>query len=99
MVRIVRIVLAVVMFAVGVVLVFIPGPAILFFLLGGALLAAESLVVARAMDWLEVRIRAAWRWGKTRWDRLPLGAKIAIAVAALVLGAAALWGGWMLLRS
>jgi len=45
--------------AIGVVLVFIPGPAILFFLIAGGLFAMQSLWVARALDWSELRIRAA----------------------------------------
>ena len=96
--RIFRIVAAVVMFAIGLVLVFIPGPAVLFFFLGGALLASESLFVARAMDWLEVRVRAVWRWCKKHWDRLPLAAKIALVAIGLAAGAAVLWLGWMWLR-
>ena len=59
---------AVVSLAVAVVLVFIPGPAFVFFILAGALLAAQSRWVARRLDRLEVtgretaiRIRAWWR--------------------------------------
>mgnify|MGYP003577713667 CR=1 FL=1 len=44
--------------AIGVVLVFIPGPAIVFFAVGGALLASHSLWVARALDWTELKLRA-----------------------------------------
>ncbi|MGH7335962.1 MAG: PGPGW domain-containing protein, partial [Myxococcota bacterium] len=51
------VVIAIVCFAAGVVLVFIPGPAVLFFALGGALLATQSLWVARALDAIEVRGR------------------------------------------
>jgi hypothetical protein len=59
---------ALVSLAVGVVLVFIPGPAFVFFILAGALLAAQSRWVARRLDGLEVmgrktttRVRAWWR--------------------------------------
>ncbi|HMJ55346.1 MAG TPA: hypothetical protein VK540_24895 [Polyangiaceae bacterium] len=45
--------------AVGVVLTFIPGPAVLFFLIAGALFAVQSLWVARALDGGELRARAA----------------------------------------
>jgi hypothetical protein len=44
-------------FAAGLVLVFIPGPAILFFAVAGALLAAQSRWVARRLDAGEV-------WGR-----------------------------------
>jgi hypothetical protein len=65
---------ALVSFAVGVVLVFIPGPAFVFFILSAALLATQSQWVARGLDDLEVKIRAvatdvrAW-WRRTRRRR------------------------------
>jgi hypothetical protein len=55
-------------FAAGVVLMFIPGPAVLFFALTGALLATQSLWVARQLDHGEVwgrRAVVSWR----RWWR------------------------------
>src|SRR5688572_13358785 len=52
--RAVRISLAMVAFTLGAVLVVIPGPAIPFFFLAAALLATESRLVARFMDWSEV---------------------------------------------
>lgn len=52
---------------VGVVLVFIPGPAVLFFALAGALLAEVSLPAARTLDWAEARVRSGLaRIGKVR---------------------------------
>ena len=55
-------------FAVGVVLAFIPGPAVVFFAVSGALLSTQSRWVARALDKGEVwgrkvlaSIRAWWR--------------------------------------
>src|SRR5688572_16410802 len=55
--RIALIGLAIVCLAIGVVLAVMPGPAVLFFFLAGGLLATESRIVARLMDWLEVRLR------------------------------------------
>ena len=52
---------AAVSFAIGVVLVFIPGPAVVFFGLTCALLATQSRAVARLLDRTEVRARALWR--------------------------------------
>jgi hypothetical protein len=43
--------------AVGLVMLVAPGPGILVVAIGGALLAEESLLAARALDWLEVKIR------------------------------------------
>lgn len=64
------IVAAVASIAVGVVLVFIPGPAFVFFGLAGAMLATQSVHVARLLDRLEVVTRALLRRARTRWDAL-----------------------------
>jgi hypothetical protein len=53
---------------IGVVLAFIPGPAILFFAIAGALLAAESRTVASAFDKFE-------EWGRARFSRLRMSRK------------------------
>ena len=53
--------------AIGFVLIFIPGPAILFLAVGGGLIASESLPVARFLDACEMRLRAGWRWTRRRW--------------------------------
>ena len=52
-------VLSLVSFAIGVVLVFIPGPAVVFFALSGALFAAESRWAARKLDQFELAVRRA----------------------------------------
>lgn len=60
------VVLAIVCLAVGVVLVFIPGPAVVFFALAAGLLAVQSRAVARACDFCEIQLRrgsaAVKRW-------------------------------------
>ena len=48
---------AVLSFAVGIVLAFIPGPAVVFFALSGALVSTQSRWVARTLDRGEV-------WGR-----------------------------------
>jgi hypothetical protein len=65
--------IAVASFAAGVVFAFIPGPAVLFFALSGALLATQSLWVARGLDASEIwgrktldSIRKRWRRRRTR---------------------------------
>lgn len=55
--------------AIGLIEIVFPGPAFLFLMLGGALLATESRVVARTMDWLEVKCRAAWSRVRGWWRR------------------------------
>ena len=50
---------------VGLLLLVLPGPGLLVAAVGAALLAEESLTVARALDWLDVRVTRLWR----RWRR------------------------------
>jgi hypothetical protein len=78
--RIVRFGIAAVAIGLGVVFAVIPGPAIVFFALAGALLASESRGVARFFDWCEVKIRAVVRWAMRIWKRLPIAGKVAVAI-------------------
>jgi hypothetical protein len=91
--------LAGVALAIGVVLVFVPGPAVVFFFLAGALLAPESRVVARGMDWSEVKIRCLCAWGARQWRRLSHAGKIAIASLLTVGGVAGALTFWRIIRS
>jgi hypothetical protein len=52
---------AVVSFAIGVVLAFIPGPAVVFFALTAALLSTQSRWLARKLDRSELYAHATWR--------------------------------------
>jgi len=67
--RVLYVMAGVLAFVVGVILVFIPGPAILFFLIAGGLFATQSLFVARALDWSELRTRAAVKALRKRFSR------------------------------
>ena len=44
----------------GVVFLPLPGPGVLIILSGGLLMAEESLAAARALDWIELRIRSVF---------------------------------------
>ena len=68
--RVLCLVLAVVCCAVGVVLIFIPGPAFVFFILAGALVASQSRVAARALDRAEVKTWALCGWLRKKWRDL-----------------------------
>jgi len=54
--------------AAGLVLFVIPGPGLVFFFIGAFLIAQQSLLAARALDWSEVRLRKllAWSFGRRR---------------------------------
>lgn len=51
----------------GLVEIVLPGPAVLFLFLGGALLATESYAVARLMDGSELLARGVWRRWRVFW--------------------------------
>jgi len=81
--RVVRILIALGAIVVGIILVFIPGPAILFFLIAASLLAAESLTIARFLDWSELKLRALFHWVTRHWRKLHFVGKIAISSLAV----------------
>lgn len=86
--RVLRIAVAVASFAIGVVLVFIPGPAVLFFALTGVLLANESRAVARFLDWSEIKLRHAGAALARRWRSWSTRVKLVLATTlGAVLGA------------
>lgn len=60
---------AVVAVAIGVLLVFIPGPAVVFFALAGALVGTQSRWVAKKLDRGEVKGRELWERFQTWRNR------------------------------
>lgn len=82
------VVVAVVAFLLGLFFAVFPGPAIPFFLLAAALLATHSRPLARALDWLEVRLRELFLKLRRTWRRLPLVGRVVLAVVALACPAA-----------
>jgi len=76
---------ALVALAIGVVLVFIPGPAVVFFFLGGGMLASHSRAVARALDWTELRLRATFQKLRTWWRSHSWRARLPVLLAAVVV--------------
>ncbi len=90
--RVLLIVVAVAAILVGIAEIVFPGPASVFLLLGGALLAGESRLVARAMDWLELHLRPIWRFLRRRWSALSAaGRKRAVAIVACASVASAVF--------
>lgn len=83
----------------GLFLLPAPGPGSLVLIGGLALIAGESLVTARFLDWSEVRLRKLVRWAMKRWRRMSVAAKAAgVTVVVLVtLGLAT--GAWLWWRS
>ena len=92
-VRVFRLLVALVAFVIGVFLMVLPGPAILFFLIAGGLLAAESIYVARLLDWSEVKLRAGWAWVQ----RLSQVGKFVLAGLVVFLGTGLAYASYRLL--
>jgi hypothetical protein len=93
-----RIILSALAAVVGFILVFIPGPAVVFFLISGALLAADWLAVARLLDWGEVHARRIWKRVPGRWRQASPAARIALVAGTALMGAAASYGFFRLMR-
>ena len=55
----------------GLYFLLAPGPGILIFLIGALLVAEESLMIARLMDWADLRLRRLAAWVSARWQRRP----------------------------
>ncbi|MDB6114838.1 MAG: hypothetical protein JWQ83_2002 [Lacunisphaera sp.] len=95
--RVGRFVAAALATAIGVVLVFIPGPAIVFFALAGALLASDCLWLARVLDWSEVKLRRLWNWGRRFWQHLSVAGRVALLAVGGGLSAATTYGVYRLM--
>lgn len=67
--RTLKLTAAIVLIAAGIVLLVIPGPGSVLILVGAALLAEESKIVARFMDRVEVRVRQWIKAAHARWKR------------------------------
>ena len=77
--------------AAGFLLLFIPGPGLVFLFVGGFLIAQQSLVAARVLDWSEIRLRKLLAWSLRAWRRSSTALKLLlVVVAVVVLGAVGL---------
>lgn len=90
-VRPVRIAAGTVMLAVGLVALPAPGPGILVIALGAAVIAGESRLAARALDWGECRLREAWTWAGNAWETAPWPVKLLTALLGTALAIAVGW--------
>jgi hypothetical protein len=81
--------IAIVLLLIGVVLTFIPGPAIVFYFAGAGILAGESRTLARALDWSELKERQVLRCLKHWWAQASPDAKQTVILVAFfaVMGA------------
>ena len=75
----------------------VPGPGLLTFFIGLALIAGELLPVARFLDWAEVRLRKLARRARDIWTRSHIVVKVLIVLAILASVAALGYGAYYLL--
>ncbi len=85
--RLLRLCIALLAIGAAIFLMVFPGPAIPFFFLGGTLLAGESLGVARLLDWIELRLRALWKWGHGHWRQTPRWGQAVLVALVVCLSA------------
>jgi ferric-dicitrate binding protein FerR (iron transport regulator) len=86
--------LGVLLLAGGVVLLFMPGPGLLFIVFGVALVGSHSKKLSDLMDRSEPKLRRAGRRTKHRWEALPGRAKLGVIIGMASLAAAACLFMW-----
>jgi hypothetical protein len=92
--RVLKPLVALVLVVVGVVLCVIPGPGVPLIIVGAGLLGDEWRPLARALDWLEVRLRKIVAWGRRWWKRAPMVARGAVVLVALLAMSSLAYGGY-----
>ncbi|MGN6731368.1 MAG: hypothetical protein ACTHMB_05260 [Candidatus Binatia bacterium] len=84
---------------VGIFLFFLPGPGVLFVLLGAVLIAQQSLTVARGLDGTEIRLRKLFAQSVAAWRRFSAAVKILLVGLAMVAAAALGFGAFKFLTA
>lgn len=83
--------------AAGVFFLPAPGPGTLVLFIGASLIAQESLLAARALDWLELHLRRLITWSLSAWRRSSPVVKALLVLLAVVLAGAVAFGAYKLL--
>jgi uncharacterized protein (TIGR02611 family) len=83
--------------AVGLVLVPAPGPGWAIVFVGAGLIAQESLIAARALDWAELHLRRLIHPVLGTWRRAPALAKVFILLVGLAMLGAVAFGTYKLI--
>ena len=78
----------VLLIAIGILLLFIPGPGLPTILLGALLIAQQSWPLARALDRTEVRLRNLLMRSWRSWRAFPKARKVLLVVVALFVAGA-----------
>jgi hypothetical protein len=92
-----RLVAGLVLVAIGIVLLFIPGPGTILIAFGLGVLAGRSKRLAGWLDRAEPVVRRWLDSARRRWKRLPRIAHVAIVVGALAAAGGAAYLAWSLI--
>lgn len=71
--------------AAGIFFLPMPGPGFLIILVGAAMVARQSLVMARFLDWSEVRLRRLFGRLRELWRKLSIPGRIAFCAMVLAV--------------
>lgn len=93
---ILNVALGLLIIAGGLVIGLVPGPGGFIAIFGLGLIGSEFRPIAKALDWTELKVRAAASWAKNIWDVLPIGGKVIVGALALVVVAAVAYGVYVL---
>jgi hypothetical protein len=83
--------------AAGIIFLPAPGPGTIIFFIGASLIAQESFLAARALDWTELRLRKLAAWSLGVWHHTSLMVKILLMLFAMALTGAVGFGVYELL--
>jgi uncharacterized protein (TIGR02611 family) len=81
-------------FATGIFLLAMPGPGTVLLVIGGGLIAEESRLAARALDWAEVRLRKLCAWSLRLWKGASSATRVVLVICALLIGVSLAFGAY-----
>ncbi|MSR35248.1 MAG: hypothetical protein EXR95_01215 [Gemmatimonadetes bacterium] len=85
-----------VVLVVGIFFLPAPGPGIIIVAIGAAMLAEQSLIAARMLDWSELRAREVMERAVAVWERSSPVARGAIVLLGGALAAAGAYAAWQM---
>jgi uncharacterized protein (TIGR02611 family) len=83
--------------AIGLFFIIAPGPGLLVIFIGAGLIAQQSLLAARALDWSELQSRKLADWASGVWRHVPLTVKIVLMLFAMFVTGAASYAAYTFL--
>ena len=95
--RIALLIVGILLIAGGVILLFIPGPGLLLIAFGGALVAQQSLWMAKLLDEIELVARRMARLAARFWKASSIPVRALVVLAAAAGSAAAAYAAFVLL--